>query len=104
MLTYFGIVPHGSLLDVPNAALGFTYYTIVFLAETFLTTNTEIINICIIILNSCAMASSIFLATKLIILGELCLLCWTTHLLNSLLLFYYSRLLSKGKHAKAKAD
>ena len=42
-----------------------------------------------VILNSCAMSSSIFLAWKLMTLRELCILCFTTHLLNTLLLFHY---------------
>jgi hypothetical protein len=30
-----------------------------------------------------AMASSVFLAIKLLLLGELCILCWSTHAINS---------------------
>jgi len=30
-----------------------------------------------------AMASSVFLAIKLVVLGELCVLCWSTHVINS---------------------
>lgn len=99
MLTYFGIVPDGSLFDVPNAALGLTYYTIIFLAEQFLT-KTHLVKVLTVCLNSAAMSSSVFLAVKLIQLGELCLLCWTTHLLNTLLIVYYSRLLMKGGKVK----
>ena len=103
MLSYFAIVPEGSALDVPNAALGITYYSIIFLSESFLT-KTDLIKVMTVCLNCGAMASSIFLATKLLALGELCILCWTTHLLNTLLLVYYSRLLMKKNAEKAKED
>jgi uncharacterized membrane protein len=103
MLTYFGIVPEGSFLDVPNAALGLTYYSVIFLAESHLP-KTDLIKLLTVCVNSAAMTSSAFLATKLIQLGELCLLCWTTHLLNLLLLVYYSRVLLKNNADKAKKD
>jgi len=103
MLSYFGIVPDGSVLDVPNAALGLTYYTIIFLAESLLA-KTDLVKTMTVCINCAAMTSSVFLATKLIQLGELCLLCWTTHLLNLLLLVHYSRVLMKNNAAKAKKD
>jgi uncharacterized membrane protein len=103
MLSYFGIVPEGSALDVPNAALGLSYYSIIFLSES-LFAKTDFIKATTVCLNCAAMSSSIFLATKLIQLGELCILCWTTHLLNALLLVYYSRLLMKKDAGRAKAD
>mmetsp|Transcript_8088 Transcript_8088/g.15986 ORF Transcript_8088/g.15986 Transcript_8088/m.15986 type:complete len:155 (-) Transcript_8088:1270-1734(-) len=77
MLTFFGIVPEGSILDVPNAALGLVYYSYwLFLGPLLPSTLT----VCI---SSMAMASSVFLAIKLVILKELCLLCWSTHVINS---------------------
>jgi uncharacterized membrane protein len=88
MMSYFGIVPKDSAMDVPNAALGLLYYTFIFCSEQFLT-RTDLIKYLTFALNCAAMSSSIFLAVKLIQLGELCVLCWTTHLLNSLLLIYY---------------
>jgi uncharacterized membrane protein len=103
MLSYFGIVPEGSALDVPNAALGLSYYSIIFLSESFFA-KTDFIKATTVCVNCAAMSSSIFLATKLIQLGELCILCWTTHLLNALLLVYYSRLLMKKDAGRAKAD
>ena len=102
LLSYFGIVPNESLLDVPNAFLGLCYYTVILLAEQFLT-ETHLVKIMTVVVNSAAMTSSVFLATKLIQLGELCLLCWTTHLLNFLLIFYYSRLLLKSTSGDKKS-
>lgn len=95
-MSYFGVVPKDSALDVPNAALGLMYYTFIFLLEQFLLvtkTRTGLILYGTFVLNCAAMSSSIFLAVKLIHLGELCILCWTTHLLNSLLLIHYFRLI-----------
>eukprot|EP01083_Nonionella_stella_P275660 936365_1 len=99
MLTYFGIVPHDSILDVPNAFLGLLYYSIMFMREQFLPKN-GLFNTLTVVMNCAAMTSSVWLATKLVILRELCILCWTTHLLNLLLLLYYGRQLTKSNKAK----
>jgi hypothetical protein len=77
LLTYFGIVPHGSILDVPNAALGVFYYTFWLLIMPRLPVPLTFV------VSSLAMASSVFLAIQLLILKELCLLCWSTHVINS---------------------
>ncbi|OEU22238.1 hypothetical protein FRACYDRAFT_267199 [Fragilariopsis cylindrus CCMP1102] len=77
MLTYFNIVPKGSILDVPNAALGLLFYSYwLFLMPT-------LPNVLTVIVSSMAMASSVFLAIKLVMLNELCILCWSTHAINS---------------------
>lgn len=97
MLSYFGVVPEGSLLDVPNAALGLVYYSYwLFLAKSVPSPIT-------IFISSMAMASSIFLAIKLVLLGELCILCWSTHVINSRL--YWSvitNLVLGGRGAASK--
>lgn len=78
MLSYFGLVPHGSMLDIPNAALGMVYYTL------WLTGILSLFPKSLqFLVASAAMASSIFLATQLLILSELCVLCWSTHVINS---------------------
>ncbi|KAG7366392.1 vitamin K epoxide reductase family protein [Nitzschia inconspicua] len=77
MLTYFGIVPAGSILDVPNAALGWVYYTIWIVVAPKLPSKL------ILLVASLAMASSVWLAVQLLMLKELCLLCWSTHVINS---------------------
>mmetsp|Transcript_671 Transcript_671/g.1469 ORF Transcript_671/g.1469 Transcript_671/m.1469 type:complete len:168 (-) Transcript_671:1207-1710(-) len=97
MLTYFGIVSEGSLLDVPNAALGFVYYSYwLFLSSSLPSSVTIFASIM-------AMASSIFLAIKLVLLNELCLLCWTTHVINSRLFWsVLANLVFGGKGGAAK--
>ncbi|GFH48084.1 hypothetical protein CTEN210_04560 [Chaetoceros tenuissimus] len=103
MLTYFGIVEEGSILDVPNAMLGFLYYTIIFLSESFLP-KTSIVKKLTVVMNCMAMSSSIFLGTKLYQLRELCVLCISTHILNTLLLIYYVKLLMKNTANKSKVE
>eukprot|EP00536_Pseudo-nitzschia_multiseries_P004091 jgi/Psemu1/187286/e_gw1.66.83.1 len=77
MLSYFGVVPEGSILDVPNAALGFLYYSYwLFLGPLLPSALT-------VGVSAMAMSSSLFLAIKLVILKELCILCWSTHVINS---------------------
>lgn len=81
MLSYFGIVPHDHVLDVPNAALGLIYYSIWLLVMPSLPKKLTLL------VSSLAMTSSVFLAIQLLILKELCLLCWSTHVINSRLFF-----------------
>jgi hypothetical protein len=78
MLTYFGIVPQGSILDVPNAVLGWIYYTL-WVGVIPKVPSSKLI----FVVASLAMASSVWLAVQLLILHELCLLCWSTHVINA---------------------
>ena len=80
MLTYFGIVPEGTILDVPNAALGWLFYTVWLLLIPKLNNISKALPL---LAASMAMASSVWLAIQLLILTELCLLCWSTHVINS---------------------
>jgi uncharacterized membrane protein len=93
MLSYFGLVPHGHMLDVPNAALGILYYTwqILFsftdaasmkaLTPLPFTDLTHLFTLA-------AFGSSVFLAYQLtFVIVELCVLCWTTHVINSVLVY-----------------
>ena len=77
MLSYFVIVPNDHLLDVPNAALGLTFYLV------WLTIMPKLPKVLTFVMASLAMASSVFLAIQLLILKELCVLCWSTHVINS---------------------
>jgi uncharacterized membrane protein len=78
MLSYFGLVPSGSILDVPNAALGLAYYALwLSLLAPFFPKSIRLV------VASLAMSSSVFLATRLILLSELCVLCWSTHIINA---------------------
>ena len=104
MLSYFGLVPEKSTLDVPNAFLGALYYTFVLLYSMGITSPAFPLGLTFFA-NSMAMASSVFLAYKLLVLKKLCLLCWATHVLNFSLIAYYGHKLfrSKGESAKKKA-
>jgi uncharacterized membrane protein len=77
MLSYFGIIPDGHVLDVPNAALGLAFYLVWLLVMPKLPKQLTFV------ITSLAMASSVFLAIQLMILRELCILCWSTHVINS---------------------
>ena len=95
MLSYFGLVTAGSALDVPNAALGFTYYALWLM---FLPSFPKGLRFFVA---SMAMSSSVFLAAKLLILKELCILCWSTHIINARLLWSaYLSFRSSGESAK----
>jgi hypothetical protein len=107
MLSYFGLVPAESPLDVPNALLGALYYAYVLLYS--LNVTASVFPPALTFAASCmAMSSSLFLAYKLLVLKKLCLLCWTTHVLNFLLIVHYGRALlgtaggSRGEKAKKK--
>jgi uncharacterized membrane protein len=91
MLSYFGIVPDGSTLDLPNAALGLVYYSL------WLTLMPSLPKALKLLIASLAMASSIFLAIQLLILSELCILCWSTHVINARL--WWDAYVSFGKAA-----
>ena len=105
LLSYFNVVPNGHILDVPNAFLGLLYYSAIFIIESFiyhLPSIIEYMRYITFTFNTLAMSSSIYLAYKLIMLQELCILCWTTHLLNTLLLVHYGKRLLRGGHVKRK--
>ena len=93
MLSYFGIIPNGHLLDVPNAALGLVYYSF------WLFVLPKLPKIATFVMSSLAMASSVFLAIQLLILKELCILCWSTHVINSRLWWSAFANLPGGKGA-----
>ena len=99
LLSYLGIVPSDHILDVPNAVLGFLFYSCIFLLEHFLSHKTiDIKRIMLLAKNCLAMASSLFLALALWRLRELCLLCITTHLINmALLVHHYKVWMVKSK-------
>ena len=94
LLSYIGLVPHDSLLDLPNAAIGILYYSWILL---FIDMPIGIMQRLLHpLIASMAMASSLFLAYQLtFVLRELCVLCWTTHVINSIL--FYKIVLAKGK-------
>ena len=84
LLSFLGILPEGHILDVPNAALGVLYYPyILFLSKYMPSLLTRTIV-------SVAFASSVFLAYQLtFVIYELCVLCWSTHIVNTLLFLQF---------------
>ena len=86
MLSLFGIVPHGHVLDVPNAVLGCIYYTLVLVLVGMASTKTLVKRL-IQFATLMAFSSSVFLAYQLtFVVHDLCVLCWSTHVLNTTLL------------------
>eukprot|EP01083_Nonionella_stella_P205394 747991_1 len=89
MLSLFGIVPEGHALDVPNGVLGMLFYGYTFVRYFIskrqggaLILFTSTVNA---IISSLAIASSIFLGRKLYIIRELCVVCLSTHMINTAL-------------------
>lgn len=102
MLSYLGLVPKDSLLDLPNAALGVLYYAWILL---FLGAPLPLLPAVHYFMAAAAMASSLFLAYQLtFVLHELCVLCWSTHAINGVL--FYQIVVKRQAEAavKAKAD
>jgi uncharacterized membrane protein len=84
MLSYFGIVPEHSPLDLPNAALGFIHYMYLLILRPYMPRNVTYFMIIM------AFASTVFLAYQLtFVLFELCVLCWTTHVINTYNFYSY---------------
>jgi len=80
MLSYFGLVPEGSTLDVPNALLGSIYYFYMLTLSSYLPRELTYFAM------MAAFGSSVFLAYQLtFVVKELCILCWSTHVINTTL-------------------
>jgi vitamin-K-epoxide reductase (warfarin-sensitive) len=96
LLSYFGVVPHGHVLDIPNAALGVIYYT----WHILLSDVSQLLTSAMTIL---AFLSTVFLAYQLtFILHELCILCWSTHVINTWLM--YKMVHSSNRSDKTKSS
>ena len=108
MLSYFGIVPHGHVLDIPNGVLGMIFYTYTIIRyfvtrkmnqklkrlnsvvnhkdnDKKLKPNILFASSVNMIISTLAIASSLFLGRKLWILKELCVVCVSTHIINTTL-------------------
>ena len=93
MLSFFGLVPTGHALDIPNGVLGMLFYlytTMRFFiisrthqqrGGNFILFGSPIS----LVISSLAIASSIFLGRKLYIIREFCIVCVSTHILNTTL-------------------
>jgi hypothetical protein len=100
LLSYFGIVSHESAFNVPNTVLGLMYYGLLLLFGSSLDPWISLS------VASAAMGTSIFLAYTLTVLNELCILCWTTHVLNFLLLYkvFFSFIHTTTEERKTKSS
>ena len=85
LLSYFGIVPNGHFLDIPNAVLGLAYYLSILILELTGVFSSETK----LLLAFLGFSSSVYLAYVLLMLNEFCVLCWTTHAINFTLLLFY---------------
>lgn len=65
------------MFDIPNALLGVLYYSFWLLLMPMLPKQLNFLA------STAAMSSSVFLAIRLVILKELCILCWSTHAINA---------------------
>jgi uncharacterized membrane protein len=80
MLSYFGLIPEKHALDLPNAALGVLYYAALLSGLLF----EPILSLAV----ATAWASTVFLAYELtFVVPELCVLCWSTHVINTTLFY-----------------
>lgn len=95
LLSYFGIVERHSDYDIPNALIGCVYYFyMLFLAGMFPPFLTKFAS-------TMAFATTVFLAYQLsFVVKELCLVCWTTHVLNTLL--WYNCMFGGSKSSSGK--
>ena len=85
LLSYFGLVPKESLLDIPNPALGFAHYTLMLLFK-----DTASLQPFIQLLVVTSFATTVYLAYQLtFVVPELCILCWSTHVINAYVLYRY---------------
>ena len=89
MLSFFGIVPEGHILDIPNGYLGIIFYLYTIIRFYTINKNnprqpfilfTTFMNRFI---STMAIASSIFLGRKLYLIRELCVVCVSTHIINT---------------------
>lgn len=86
MLSYFGLVPKDSVLDIPNGILGLIFYAYVLIRGNLKESNLILLDRRVnAVICTLAMASSLFLARKLYIIKEICVVCLTTHLINTTL-------------------
>lgn len=83
MLSYLGLVPKASVLDLPNAALGILHYAYLIFSSALSMPKTLTSAMV-----AMSLASSILLAYQLtFVLHDLCVLCWSAHVINAYLFY-----------------
>jgi len=101
MLSFFGLVPKESALDIPNGILGMLFYIYVFIRCNLRKSKVILLDRRVnAVICSMALASSIFLARKLYIIKEICVVCLTTHVINTTV--FYRAISEATKKEKEK--
>ena len=105
MMSYFGFVEEGSDLDQPNAVLGILFYGITFILP-YLTFIPDFVRKLGMFLASCvSCASSAWLGYILVyVLEDICLVCVSTYVVNSIILALSFCDLCCSKSARVKTD
>jgi uncharacterized membrane protein len=101
LLSYLRLVPPHHILDVPNAALGCMYYIAYLALHNIRSKQWIFLSVGLDLVVVLAFWSTIFLAITLTRLHELCVLCWTTHVINAWLC--YDRIFSR-KRSQTKGN
>lgn len=110
MLSFFGLVPIGHALDIPNGVLGMLFYLYTIMRFFIIRKkNQQRGGIFILfgspislLISSLAIASSIFLGRKLYIIREFCIVCLSTHILNTTL--WIRAMMELGQSSSEKQD
>jgi uncharacterized membrane protein len=94
LLSYFGLVPEGNTLDVPNALLGTIYYIMLLVIPPALSIHAlspEVvhkISVLLRVVTTLAFASTLYLLYALtFVVYDLCVLCMTSHVVNGTLMY-----------------
>lgn len=102
ILSYFGLVPSGHILDIPNGILGMIYYTYILMRYISIAMSPMLFRPLLnFVISALAMASSLFLGRKLLILKEICVVCLTTHAINTTLFYRSIREISRAGKVKS---
>mmetsp|Transcript_41594 Transcript_41594/g.74931 ORF Transcript_41594/g.74931 Transcript_41594/m.74931 type:complete len:169 (+) Transcript_41594:65-571(+) len=106
MLSFFGIVPEGHALDIPNGVLGMLFYSYIliryFTSKQYTGLSTLFTPTVNMLISSLAIASSVFLLRKLYIIQELCVVCLSTHIINTTLWIRATREGLDSSHMKTQ--
>jgi uncharacterized membrane protein len=102
LLSYLRLVHTNHILDIPNAALGCMYYVAYLALHTIRSKEYILISMGLDMVVVLAFWSTIFLAITLTRIHELCVLCWTTHVINTWLC--YDRIFSKKRRSQQKGS
>ena len=90
MLSYFGIVPKGFVLDLPNAALGMVFYTAALVHDavigSLLGCGSRAARWVMFAASLLSIGASTFLIYTLIAMNDFCVVCAATHVINSVIL------------------